>query len=105
MNEIKALVETIQQLQTQVEGLTKAVPPAVRRQNQAARVEERREAVWVNLGSSNGYVHPSGRARVVWDPNKSRWVAYVDGKRLKKYYRKSFNARVAAGIKLSHTSC
>ena len=102
MDEMKALVDTISQLQTQVEALTKAGPPAHRRATQRRTVEARRPAVWIDLGSPNGYVHPSQRATVVW--NGHRWVATVDGKKLRKTYRKSFNARVAAGIKLAKVS-
>jgi hypothetical protein len=98
MSEIATLVETIKQLQTEVEKL-QAGPPEVRRPTQERRVAEKREAVWVNLGSPNGYAHPSGRARVLW--NGGRWIAYVDGKKLRKTYRSSYAARVAAGLKLS----
>ena len=99
MSELKTLVDTIAKLQTQVEALTQAGPPAQRRATQRSKVEERRAPVWINLGSPNGYVHPSGRAKVEWDGR--RWVATVDGKRLRKSYPKSYNARVAAGIKLA----
>ena len=97
MSELQTLVQTIEALQRQVEQL--AGSPEQRRQAQAATQAERREAVWKNLGAPNGYIHPTGRARVVW--NGRRWEAYVDGRRLRKTYRKSFNARVAAGIKLA----
>jgi len=99
MEDMKALVDTIANLQTQVEAFTKAGPPAQRRATQQRKVEEKRAPVWINLGSPHGYVHPSGRAKVEWDGRY--WVASVDGKRLKKSYKKSFSARVAAGLKLS----
>lgn len=99
-------VSEIAQLQAQIEALTEQVSklvdagaPAERRVKQAKVQAERHEAVWINLGAPNGYIHPSGRAKVEWTGR--RWVAYVDGRKLRKGYRKSFNARVAAGLKLS----
>jgi hypothetical protein len=99
MSEIAALTAQIQVLTAQVAKLTVAGEPEARRETQARVQAERRVAVWIDLGAPSGYIHPSQRAKVEW--NGRRWVAYVDGVRLRKTYRKSFNARVAAGIKLS----
>ena len=99
MSEFAALTAQIAALTEQVAKLTNAGAPEERRAKQAEVVAEKREAIWVNLGAPNGYVHPSGRAKVEW--NGRRWFATVDNVRLRKTYRKSFNARVAAGLKLS----
>lgn len=96
MKQLEELVSAIEQLQRQIQNVTSA---NARRERQGQAQSVRREAVWHNLGAPHGYVHPSGRAKVVYDGK--RWVAYVDGRRLRKTYRKSFNARVAAGIKLN----
>jgi hypothetical protein len=99
VSEIQALAAQIAALTEQVSKLT-AGSPEERREKQAEVQKARRyEAVWRDLGAPNGYVHPSGRARVEW--NGRRWVAYVDGRKLRKSYRQSYNARVAAGIKLA----
>ena len=99
MSEMAALVAQVTALTEQVAKLTNTGPPAARREKQAAVVAEKRQAIWINLGAPNGYIHPSGRAKVEWDGR--RWFATVDGVRNRKMYRKSFNARVAAGLKLS----
>jgi hypothetical protein len=98
MSEYAELTAQIQALTEQVAKL-QAGPPTERRERQAKVQAERREAVWKDLGAPNGYIHPSGRARVIF--NGRRWEGYVDERKLRKNYRKSFNARVAAGIKLA----
>jgi hypothetical protein len=99
VDQITELTKQVQALTEQVAKLTQAGPPDERRVKQARDQAEKREAVWINLGAPNGYIHPSGRAKVEWTGR--HWVAYVDGRRLRKVYRKSFNARVAAGLKLA----
>jgi hypothetical protein len=100
VSEIQALAAQIAALTEQVSRLTAAGSPEERREKQAEVQKARRfEPVWRDLGAPNGYAHPSGRARVEW--NGRRWVAYVDGRKLRKSYRQSYNARVAAGIKLA----